>query len=479
MRSRIPAFDSIAFNISTSSYTPYSNPLYGLPDQSLLIISPDIFMPALEPLILHKNKSGMPTIAVSIPELEAYFGGIDTPEKIKRGIRYAYENLRIRYVMLVGDAYRVPVRYMFYHCLSKPYSDDPSKTVPTDGNYIASDLYYSNLYHHEKIIGWGSGFKPRFENWDANRNGLSNEGWWAPEEPKGKYDTITDTNPDNVDGYPDVAVGRIPAYTVTDVSSYVNKIISYESSPTRYQAHRKCKFTFVEDNNYASGGLTPGIISDSDLMEFPLITTKFLMIANDLNPELKTGGFDWKNASPENVADYASQSDWVSYIGHGSNKQWGYSGNVFSDSHVKLTASSDALPVVFAGACNTGEFIKDSPWNDEYVDVSGKRHKFVIPSSTDDHIQDSVTGEKFKLDSSNNCLSKPVILPKPNSYDFDRGLIGDKGFAHPWLIGNAPGGAIAYFGEIGTAPDTMAVELETYMFQTYRYEYNPILGIYF
>ena len=69
-----------------------------------------------------------------------------------------------------------------------------------------------------------------------------------------------------------------------------------------------------------------------------------------------------------------------------------------------------------------------------------------------------------------------MILPKPNTYDFDRGLIGDKALAYPWLIANAPGGGIAYFGEMGVSPDYMGAELETSMLAAYGSEYIPILG---
>jgi Peptidase family C25 len=52
-----------------------------------LIIAPDEFMPAIEPLVAHKNSTGMPTLAVSIAQLTSRFPGVDDPEKIKRGIQ--------------------------------------------------------------------------------------------------------------------------------------------------------------------------------------------------------------------------------------------------------------------------------------------------------------------------------------------------------------------------------------------------------
>jgi hypothetical protein len=57
-----------------------------------------------------------------------------------------------------------------------------------------------------------------------------------------------------------------------------------------------------------------------------------------------------------------------------------------------------------------------------------------------------------------------LVAPKPNPYDFDRGNLN---FAYPWLISYPQGGAIAYFGEVGTMEDWMAAELESYMLADY------------
>ena len=64
-------------------------------------------------------------------------------------------------------------------------------------------------------------------------------------------------------------------------------------------------------------------------------------------------------------------------------------------------------------------------------------------------------------------------MPRPNIYDIDR---GHRALAYPCLIGNVPGGSIAYFGEMGVSPEWMGVELEKFMLESYANEYNPILG---
>src|SRR5208282_3897953 len=88
---------------------------------TFLIIAPEEFLPALQPLVQHKNSTGMPTIAVSIAQLTSFFHGTDDPDKVKRGVQYGYEHLATRYVMLVGDAHWFPTRYMYMRKLSRFY----------------------------------------------------------------------------------------------------------------------------------------------------------------------------------------------------------------------------------------------------------------------------------------------------------------------------------------------------------------------
>lgn len=220
-------------------------------------------------------------MAVSIASISAYFRGVDDPESIKKAIYYAHANLSTKYVMLVGDAHWFPVRFMFYHNLGNQYPgtgsgpNNPAAFVPckpAGGDYFASDLYYANLYHH-------NGHYPTltngpFDNWDANGNGLYNEATWIVPT------ALTTTNPDNVDGYPDIAVGRVPAHSAADVAAYVNKIISYENDPTRYLARLR-HFTFVADQAYPTAvPLSAGVVNGSSLVGSTNADVQYLLIEN-------------------------------------------------------------------------------------------------------------------------------------------------------------------------------------------------------
>jgi hypothetical protein len=417
---------------------------------TFLIIAPEEFVPALQPLVQHKNSTGMPTIAVSIAQLTSFFQGTDDPDKIKRGIQYGYEHLATQYVMLVGDAHWFPTRYMYMRKLSRFYPNHPHlPSLPVDGVYIPSDLFYANLYHHR--INRSRGFEVApgpFDDWDANKNGFYNEATWLD---------ATNSNPDQVDGYPDVVVARVPAHSAADVTGYVNKIIRYETRRPGYSL-----FTFVADQRYPRST----DISDSLVKKSRLNTRSEFLFVN--NPEANAFPSHWVNASSADLAKRVNVSVWVSYIGHGSVHGW--DGPDFGIKLVKQTANNDALPIVFSSGCLTGRFAIEAPFDSEYVDEFGMRHNFAPAAGADPDnpslpaLVDRVSGQTWGFKCP-GCNRAPLIAPKPSPYDFDR---GDLNFAYPWLISYPQGGAIAYFGEIGVMESWIGAEFETYMLTTYQ-----------
>ena len=167
----------------------------------LLVIAPQLFVGELQPLIAHKNRTGMPAVLVTLESLRASFPGKDDPEKIKRAIASAREKSGTRYVMFVGDASLMPVRYRQVQQIPKD--------APHTGTYNPSELYYSNLYYDHvpgrdaaDPIGITSGRV--FDTWDLNANGKFDEQHWN--------DDAVSYNPDHVDGCPDIALGRVPAH---------------------------------------------------------------------------------------------------------------------------------------------------------------------------------------------------------------------------------------------------------------------------
>ena len=449
----------------TTMQRTVTNPFLGISgSRELLIIAPDEFIAALEPLVAHKYSTGMSTLAVSIAQLTSNFPGVDDPEKIKRGIQFAHEHLSTKYVMLVGDAHWFPVRYMFMKNLSRYYPNRSGPEIlPLEGVYIATDLYYANLYHHQiaqsRVAQSGLDVSPGpFDDWNANRDGYYNEMTWLDG---------TNPNPDKVDGYPDVAIARAIAHSAADVTTYVNKIIRYET-----QKPQESLFTFVADGFYEGA---PGLV-DSILAKSHLNSSSAYLQINKPDPHASAR---WvANASPADVALKINSSVWVGYLGHGSPKGW--DGPGFDLNVVKLAANNGALPVVFTDGCSTGRFAIEPPFDFEYVDVAGNRHNFTIaPGAAPDKPSvpvfiDKVSGQSWGTNCA-GCNPTPLIAPMPNAYDFDRSV---PNFAYPWLFGDPQGGAIAYFGETEVMEPQMAAELETYMLMQYALGQRNLGAIY-
>jgi hypothetical protein len=168
-----------------------------------LIITPKEFQTPLQTLIQHKEDMGLKPIIVNLDEIykSKYFKseGRDSQEKIKYFIKNAIEHWDTKYVFLVGDHEKIPVRYIH---------------TAMDNNIMSlksiSDLYYSDIYFAD-----GS-----FSSWDTNNNNTFGECNW-----KGTTEKI--------DFYPDVYLGRIPCKKIEDVTRVVNKIIKYETTTNK------------------------------------------------------------------------------------------------------------------------------------------------------------------------------------------------------------------------------------------------------
>jgi hypothetical protein len=176
----------------------------------LLILAPEEFCDELIPLKQHKDYTGLESYIHSWESLNSSFGGVgvDVQERLKRAMAAYEASCGVKYVMLVGDGDRFPVRYCkIYDTNHWGYHFEPS------------DLYYADLYESD-----GS-----FEDWDHDGDGLFGEMNGIPWIPGSTVDAI---NLDRADLYPDVAVGRIPASSESEVTTYVDKVIEYE-----YSAH--------------------------------------------------------------------------------------------------------------------------------------------------------------------------------------------------------------------------------------------------
>ncbi len=292
----------------------------------LLILCPEEFSDELQTLVEHKNNQNISTKLVTLNEIP--MKGRDVQEDIKYFIKDAIEKWGIKYVLLVGNENKFPVRYT--HVAYKVGND-----VIDDEAFI-SDLYYADIYDANG----------EFVSWDSNNNDIFGEYDWGDE---GLYD--------DVDLFPDVYIGRLPCNDENELKIIIDKIISYEEM----KAYSQPWFT---DIVVVGGDTFPGDGQEIDEGEY--IGQKILDIMNNFNGiKIWASNNKVKYASNINNA-IESGAGFVSFSGHGSPTSWATHPHEkesvwlpiggYRTSNVNVLSNSNKLPIVILNACSNSKF---------------------------------------------------------------------------------------------------------------------------
>jgi hypothetical protein len=428
----------------------------------LLIVTPFIFSGLFAAFQDNKQHNGISSHLISLTATADGQGGVlndfpgnDHPERIKMAIEYAHRLHKTRYVMLVGDASLLPARWRFV--AEPPASDPVHGGWPGwhDGGYVASDLYYSSLYHHgpdgvvlasdQHGVQIASSLTNQFDTWDYNGNNKYNEQEW-------KHSVLA-INPDYVDGYPDLAVARVPVRTVNDAQTFLAKVIKYETS-----ARSKHKnFGFIADGAYAGGDSSNDQVKQAIPAGFDG-TTSSALYNQQQGQHLLPG---WTVAQDGTLSQFAQTCWWISYVGHGSSQGWDFP--AASNERVSQLANGPNFPIVFSASCETGAFLGSPPFG-SYQDTAGQFRWFWYDTNA---AQDKQISQR---DSENNIigyLAKPITVPTPSPYDLTLNT-ANRTVACAWLF-NPNGGAIAYFGEMVVCEDDKGKDLEIDLFANFTY----------
>jgi Peptidase family C25/Propeptide_C25 len=310
--------------------TPLSTDSY-----SLVIITPSNYSSLLQPLVDHKIASGVPTKLVTLDEIYSSYIGRDNPEKIKYFIKYAIEKWDTQYVLLVGDIKTLPIRTTY-----------ASWWEPN----LLSDQYYADIYDAQG----------HFCSWDANANDRFGE-------INSQGDDI-----DGVDLYADVHVGRLACTDATEVTTVVNKIITYEEE-TYNQIWFKRIVLAGGDTFPPCRGAPPfvyeGEITNTkvgqalpDFDQTYLWTSKHNLHAGSFNRAITQG------------------AGFVSYAGHGFEHGWStYRPNAISSKtpiwyftpYIDGLKNGNKLPIIFFDACLTAKL------DFNFTDLEGYFHSTV------------------------------------------------------------------------------------------------------
>lgn len=152
-----------------------------------VIITVDSLVAPFQPLIDWKTEKGVLATCVTSEWIQANYAGDNIQDMYKAFIIDAYQTWGTAWFLMGADTGLVPSRTC--------YAMDAEQGMA--GNRIRSDLFFSDLDNY-----W-------------NDNGTL---------PYGEVE-------DNVDMYPDVFVGRAPANSVADVTTFVDKVLLYEKNP--------------------------------------------------------------------------------------------------------------------------------------------------------------------------------------------------------------------------------------------------------
>jgi hypothetical protein len=292
-----------------------ATPLY---NNTLLIIAPEEFSAALQPLITHKTQYGFTTRLLTTELIAVQYPGRDLQEQIKYAIKDSIETNGTSYVLLVGGVEKIPIRRS-YVTLFHDYDEK-----------MITDLYYSDIYDAQG----------NFSSWDTNHNDKFGE------------------SSDKVDLYPDVHLGRLACDNLNDVNITVDKIIHYETET--YGSNWFNTMIFIggntfrlspgndgEDNNKVIMGImsqfTPKIIWTSKMNYNPVTITRAI-----------TNGAGFLDYS-----GHGFEHGMATYTPGGLRTKW------YFTSYIKAQRNGYKLPIMFFDACLTAkiDFVLQDIWN--------------------------------------------------------------------------------------------------------------------
>jgi hypothetical protein len=366
--------------------------------KKLLVVTPESFQAALRDYVAYKKKQ-MPTEMVTLESVLKTSQGVDDPEKLKRYLFKAWKERNVGYVLLVGDADVLPVRFMAL---------DRVTPAAFDYAFYPSDLYYSDLAHEDGT----------FDDWNGQHSEFHNGFFGEVRGEKNKQDPI---NYDHITYHPKVAVGRWPVNTPEEVQIVANKTMRYEEGVVR--------------------GDKPGMKRAALFSVGGWVDSRGLMdgLANTLS-----GGWSVEkryyadrrrndNTPPPDETQLDSLLNeglgLLIHAGHGSDDTWF---GCCSVAHLPRVHNADRLPILISAGCSTARFCTLPPY-EPYLDIYGKEH------AGTDH------GEIF-------------TAPPPPPAVYQKGKYNPTGLGEQ-LLRRGPDGAVAYIGcNTGSQPCALTLE---------------------
>jgi hypothetical protein len=306
----LPQQKSLLFTPRVQIIVTYEEPRSPTPlstETKLLIIAPEEFADALQPLVDHKNQNNIPTTLKTTEWIADHSTGRDLPEQIKYAIKDEIETNAITSVLLVGGVDKLPIRRSYVMLWN--WDEE-----------VITDLYYSDIYD-------GSG---AFSSWDTNNNDKFGE------------------SSDHVDLFPDVHLGRLACDSLQDVTIVVDKIIHYETET--YGSDWFNTMIYIGGNTFPG---SPGNDGEE-------INQIIMNILPQFSPDIiwtSKGNFNRRSISGAITAG----AGFLDYSGHGfefgmgTYPPIGTKMKYYYTAYIKDTQNGYKLPIIFFDACLTAK----------------------------------------------------------------------------------------------------------------------------
>ncbi len=416
----------------------FGNEIETIPGNTqFIVIGKAEFASTCKTFIVHKNQIGISAQYIDLESILQHYSG-DDPSKVKQAIAYGYLNKGVRYVMLLGDASLFPVRNRFAtnsNEFGRPRAMNNDWWY--DGVYIPTDLYYANLFHHHSNTGSVYSMKD-YDDWDENKNAKYNEEAWNWNNSSNL--TPNSYNPDQVDGYPDLVVSRLPIHDKNDLQIFVDKVIKYDNGQMIVQSKQGLCLV--------AGGTYPG--SSGLLDELLNYNSTKNKVGDDFIEKLgfnfdnNTLPSSWDNGTFASIRNGINRSWSLIYLGHGYHGGWDISDNKrgFNESEINIYTGKLSLPVVFNIGCEIGQFKPVVPVG-PYLDTYSQ------PTWYYQYSHDTIwkgSGNNMQPDKNLPIKTLPLKIDPPGPYD--QADQKDRTFAYPWLFQKDEAGAIAFFAEM-------------------------------
>ncbi|MGB2696872.1 MAG: C25 family cysteine peptidase [Candidatus Zixiibacteriota bacterium] len=265
-----------------------------------VIITTSGFAASFQPLADWKTKKGVLAEVYTVEWITANYSGGDTQEQIRNFIRDMYQNHGTIWVLLGGDVDYVPHRIAWAFYNEGGWNDE-----------IPADYYYSDLD----------------SNWNADG------------------DTIYGEWEDEVDMYPDVFVGRVPANNPSQVFYFINKTLEYEvTPPADYMLNILLTGEVLWASPYTPGGVLKDYIDSAYIPDrFDSTITKLYQSLGNLNLNSFRDAFN----SGQNI---------INHYGHGNVTGFGIGLDSWNTGNMSALTNAPHHSILYTISCLSNAF---------------------------------------------------------------------------------------------------------------------------